>query len=100
MREATSLSSSAIAAIEWEGDSAAEAGAEAVAAALLGIETAAAEKAAQAIAALEEAQTGVLTITFVRGQSYQYPDVSLAQYHAFASAPSPGRWYHANLRGR
>jgi len=40
-----------------------------------------------------------LTITFVNGQTYDYFAVPLAVIADFIAAASPGRFYHAQIKG-
>ena len=44
--------------------------------------------------------TGTLQVSFANGQSYTYHGVSQSEFEAFASAPSPGRFWRAAFKER
>lgn len=45
-----------------------------------------------------EPLTGYLELTTVSGDSYSYPAISLSQFIDLIQSPSPGKWWHANLK--
>lgn len=42
--------------------------------------------------------THVLTIQFVRGAEYDYPEVPATEFKNLVSAPSVGKYYNAHIR--
>jgi len=44
--------------------------------------------------------TRVLTLDFKNGRTYDYRNVSQEEVDALEAAPSPGRYFLANLKGR
>jgi hypothetical protein len=44
-------------------------------------------------------ETQVLDVTFTSGQSYSFSGVPVEIYEGLASASSPGRYYHQNVKG-
>ena len=44
-------------------------------------------------------ETETLSLQFVSGQTYDFEDVPISVYNGLLEADSPGRYYHANIRG-
>jgi hypothetical protein len=44
-------------------------------------------------------ETQVLDVTFNSGQTYTFNGVPQEIFDAFIAAPSPGRFYHASIKG-
>lgn len=44
--------------------------------------------------------TGAMAVTFTDGSVYPYPPVSVVNFLRFINAPSKGRFYNAQVRGK
>lgn len=45
-----------------------------------------------------EADSGVLTVEFVNGSTYKYPEVEFGDYYHLMKATSPGSYFLKNIK--
>lgn len=59
-----------------------------------------ANKSSNITSATYDADSGILTITFNSGGTYEYHGVPQHLADEFATAASPGKFFHANIKGK